>query len=313
MRVSRLHTSNFHWVSSIIVMVSMLVCTAAMSTEKSERPKLELPKTDIYLFDLDLRNTDSVISNGTNITQQQDYDNQPFFTSDSASFIFSSSDGYQIDVYEYFLETKQTRRLTNTSATEFSPTPSPDNQTIAFVSDRNGGIWAGKRGSINNPNWVLESSNNREPVGYFAWNHATHDLVYWSRYGFSLALVNQLTGSYHFVAGNTPPSTPHIIPDTNNFSFVHRQMNGQVWIKELNPTTKAIRPLIALNGDNTNYTWSPDNSILMIQDGQLYRWKMGTEDNWKAVADLTKLGLKNANRLAVSPDGSKLAIVAAAE
>jgi len=283
--------------------------TSAIAAQVEERPKLNFPHTDIFVFDLDLNSSGMALSEGKNATQRTGYDNQPYFTIDSTSFIYSRADDYQTDVYEYFLKTNKTKRLTDSPATEFSPTPSPSNKLIAFVSDRNGGIWFGDRKKLDKPKWVLEASDNREPVGYFAWNHETEDLLYWSRYGFSMALVNRKTGSYHFVAGNTPPSTPHIIPGTQKFSFVHRQTNGQVWIKELDPNTKAIRPLIMVNGTNMNYTWAPDGSILMVQNNKLNRWEGGSDSGWSIIADLQELGVSNANRLAVSPDGNHLAVV----
>lgn len=281
-------------------------------TEEKEKPRIDFPHTDIFLFNLDLNNNENALSGGKNVTQRAGYDNQPRFTSDSTSFVYSRADDYQTDIYEYFLDTNQSKRLTHSAATEFSPTPSPDNALIAFVSDRNGGIWFADRKQLNKPKWLLEASDNREPVGYFAWNHETEDLLYWSRYGYSMALVNRKSGSYHFVAGNTPPSTPHIVPGTNKFSFVHRQTSGQVWIKELDPKTKAIRPLITVNGNNMNYAWTSDGSILMIQDNQLNRWKSGSENGWSVIADLAALGISSANRLAVSPDGKRLAVVGVA-
>ena len=61
------------------------------------------------------------------------------------------------------------------------------------------------------------------------------------------------------------PVSPQIIPGTDNFSFVHRQGNGEVWIKELNPTTFSIRPLVMIEGENHHYAWTPNGSILMAQ------------------------------------------------
>ena len=284
----------------------------AEQAEVKQKPRVDFPHTDIFLFNLDLSNSENALSAGKNVTQRAGYDNQPYFTSDSTSFVYSRADDYQTDVYEYFLHSNQIKRLTDSAATEFSPTPSPDNSVIAFVSDRNGGIWAGERKNLDKPEWLFEAADNREPVGYFAWNHATEDLLYWSRYGFNMALVNRTTGDYHFVAGNTPPATPHIIPGTNKFSFVHRQTNGQVWIKELDPKSKAIRPLISVSGSNMNYTWTPDGSILMIQDNKLNFWKNGSNSGWSTIADLTTFGVSNANRLAVSPDGKRLAVVGVA-
>ena len=121
-----------------------------------------------------------------------------------------------------------------------------------------------------------------------------------------MRLVHESKDLFHYVSGNAVPSSPHIIPGTENFSFLHRQGNGQVWIKELNPTTLAIRPITAVVGNNTHYTWAPDQSIFMLNGTKLHRWK---DKKWSEVADLAKHGIASGTRLAISPDGSKLAVV----
>jgi hypothetical protein len=47
-------------------------------------------------------------------------------------------------------------------------------------------------------------------------------------------------------------------------------------------------------------------------DSTLYRWRSG-EPNWTVVANLGALGLRNVTRLAVSPKGDRLALVAEAK
>jgi Tol biopolymer transport system component len=274
-----------------------------------DRPKANFPETEIFLFALDLNAQDNIISGGKNVTNRDGYDNQPFFTKDSASFIYSRGDEYQTDVYEYFLESGELRRLTHSATTEFSPTPTPDNLGISFVSDRNASIWLGKRDDIENPEWVQANNNNREPIGYYAWNHTTGDILYWSQYGFSVSLTHESSQNFHFISGHAVPSTPHIIPGTNNFSFVHRQTNGQVWIKEFNPENKSIRPITPVVGSNANYGWTPDGSILMIENDKLYQWSAESTAGWRQIADLSEFGIHSANRVAISPDARKLAVV----
>jgi hypothetical protein len=286
---------------------------AAETPAVKEREKADFPETEIFLFDLDLANTENPLSNGQNVTNRSGYDNQPYFTKDSDSFLYSRSDDYQTDAYEYFLKTGEHKRLTHSDKSKFSPTPSPDNSQLSFVFERNNSIWHADRGDEDNPKWSMEVPAIEEPVGYFARNYETGDILYWSRYGFNVSLTNVDKQAYHYVAGNAVPSTPHIIPGTNNFSFVHRQANGEVWIKELDPITKSVRPLTPIVGQNANYGWTPNGSILMIENDKLYRIipdsDKDTDPSWEEVADLAMHGVKNANRVAISPNGAKLAVV----
>lgn len=281
----------------------------SISNAVADKPKANFPETEIFLFDLDLGAAESKLSNGANVTQRAGYDNQPYFTPNSESFVYSRGDDYQTDVYEYFIASGKIKQLTDSPATEFSPTPTADNSSLTFVSDRNASIWLAQRDDASNPKWLIEHTNNREPIGYYAWNQRTGDILYWSQYGFSVSLTNSETATYHFVTGHAVPSTPQIIPNTDNFSFTHRQSNGQVWIKAVDPKTKSVTPLISIVGSNSNYAWAPDGTVLTIERDILYQATIGDEQGWRQIADLSKFGVQGAYRLAISPNGAKLAVV----
>ena len=58
--------------------------------------------------------------------------------------------------------------------------------------------------------------------------------------------------------------------------------------------------------------WTPDGTLLMAHGGKLHAWRQGATQ-WSIVADLDAAGLRNVTRLAVSPKGTHLALVAAAQ
>ena len=294
------------WAFAIIVLMSCVV----FADESDERKKVDYPESDIFLFDV-LKDGDQVtVGNGRNVTNRPGYENQPFFTNDSRSFLFSQSDAYQTDVFEYFIDTGETKQVTKTDTMEFSPQPSPNNDTISFVTDGEGAnqsVWHINRDD-KTPVWTLKDQPEREPVGYYSWNHDTGYILFWSRYGFNVRFVHETKKLSHYISGNAVPTSPHMIPGTKFFSFLHRQGNGQVWIKELNPETLAVRPVTPVIGNNTHYGWAPDGSIVMMEGTVLHRWAPDAE-GWQKVADLGVQGLASATRVAVSPDGKKLAVV----
>jgi Tol biopolymer transport system component len=293
-----------------LILLTTLACVSGLcSAEEESEAKDAPPETEIFLFDIDLSLKDNVLSNGSNVTNWPAYDNQPSFTKGSNSFVFSRANKGNTDVYEYFLDSGETQQLSSSDATEYSPTPSPDNKSISFVSDRNSSIWSASREDLNKPKPAQSGNDNGEPIGYYAWNHKTGDILYWSQYGFSVTLIHQSSDDYHFISGHAIPSTPHIIPGTDNFSFVHRQTNGVDWIKEFNPETKAVRPIMPIVGTNANYTWTPDGSILMIEGDKLYRWTEKSNEDWVQIADISTFSIKGSYRLAISPNSKKLAVV----
>ena len=299
---------------------SMIMCSLALtgmvcSQEPQKPTALELPECDIFLFDLIESDDGLSISNARNITNRPGYDNQPWFTPNSESILYSANGAPdRTDVYEYFFESGETKQVTDSPDQEYSPQISPDNRTLSFVTDgptANQSIWSTERES-GVDHWLLKTQGEREPVGYYSWNHRTGDLLYWSRYGFSIRLVRLTESESHYISGNAPPTSPHIIPGTDKFSFVHQQGNGEVWIKELDPETLAVRPLTIIAGSNRNYAWMPGGQIVMANDGQLFRWSPDS-DGWQAFANLGEHGLTGVTRVSVSPDGKKLAVVGSNE
>ena len=177
--------------------------------------------------------------------------------------------------------------------------------------ERNRSIWELSRDAPDEPRWLLEAARVDEPVGYFARNHRSGDVLFWSRYGYNVALSHVGEPRYHFVSGHAVPASPHLIPGSTEFSFVHRQTNEEVWIKAVDPDTRAVRPLTPIVGSNANYAWTPDGAILQIEGTVLHRWREGA-DGWEAISDLADHGLASAYRIAVSPDGARVAVVGTA-
>lgn len=296
----------------VIVAVFLPAVTAAQDAKKdAPREKVDFPETEIFLFELNEGENVS-ISGGENVTSRKGYDNQPSFTPDSQSFLYSRSDDYQTDVYEYNIAERTHQQITRTTRNEFSPMATPDNKRISFVNDGPNAaqnIAVMMRSAPSNADLLLPSNGLREPVGYYSWNHESGDVLYWSRYGFNVSLAHEDKKTARYVSGDAVPSTPHIIPGSRHFSFVHRQGDEAVWIKSLDPETHAIRPLVSLPGSNANYVWSPAGAIFLIEKDVLYRWKENETEGWENVASLSEFKIKNAARLSISPDGKKLAIV----
>jgi hypothetical protein len=75
-------------------------------------------------------------------------------------------------------------------------------------------------------------------------------------------------------------------------------------------TAPLIRP--AGGAADPYLAWIPDGTLLMAVNSTVYRWRIG-EPDWTVVADLERFGLREMSRLAVSPKGDRLAIVARAK
>ena len=57
------------------------------------------------------------------------------------------------------------------------------------------------------------------------------------------------------------------------------------------------------------HAWTPSGLLLMAEESMLYQYDADGAANWQLVADLSPL--RDITRLAVSPSGDRLALVAA--
>ena len=295
---------------TLTLALTMVVTMGAAQAEEDKTPKFGA-NSEVHLFELSNVDKSYSIQNGHNISNNDDYDSQPYFMPSSQSVLFASArDGKQTDIYEYDIGTKQTTQLTETEHSEFSPKPVGNTGNVSFVSEGYNPyqtVWQLDR-KTGQQSWLL---NSKEPVGYYQIDEPTGDVLFWSRYGWSVQYLNLKRNENRFVSGHALPSTPQKIPNSNRFSFVHRQTNGMVWIKAFDPKDFSVTHVAPIFDSNHDYTWAPNGDILRFDNGKLSVWPAGNKSfNWTTGQDVSQLVKGKLGRLSVSPDGKYLALVA---
>ncbi len=277
------------------------------------------PDTEIYLAPIKFAEGSITVGEPQDITNNPGYDNQPFFTADSRSILFTSvrGGGTATDIYRYDIPTAQTTQVINTAESEYSPTITPSG-TLAVIrveldADKTQRLWQFTADG-RNPRVVLESV---KPVGYQAWADDHTVALYIlgaNRAPATLQLADTKTGQARVVATDIGRSLQRMpgTGDTRHISFVQRDTTGWV-VKELDPATgtvSALAPAIDRESADLDTAWAPDGTLLAVRRGTLYAWRRG-QSGWKEVASLERMGLSGISRLAVSPRGNYIAIVAA--
>ena len=104
--------------------------------------------------------------------------------------------------------------------------------------------------------------------------------------------------------------SPELAAKLSDPAAISRELQkiGAATLLGRNLRVRSTRPL------NTADTlaWTPDGTLLMAVNSTVYRCRLGELD-WTVVANLEALGLRELSRLAVSPKGDRLAIVAHAK
>jgi hypothetical protein len=270
------------------------------------------PGTDIFLADLNARGARVTVGVPANVTHRTGYDNQPFFTPDGRGFLYTSVSGGQADIWRYDLATGRSVPLTTTPESEYSATPLPDGSGFSVVRvepDSTQRLWQFDWDGAH-PTLVLPAV---KPVGYHAWGDATTVAL------FVLGVLGQpatlqvadlRTGTATLVARDIGRGVQRV-PGRSAISFVQKGADSVWMIAELDLATRQIRALVRALPGVDQYSWTPSGVLLMAKGAKLYEWRPGSSVDWQEVADFTTHGLVTITRLAVSPRGDRLALVAA--
>ena len=269
------------------------------------------PATDIYLADLRVASGRISVGVPVNVTARPGYDNQPFFLPDGHAFLYTSiREDSQADIYRYDIEAQTSIRLTTTRESEYSPTPLPDGSGFSAVrveADSTQRLWAfdldGSR-----PRLVLDSI---KPVGYHAWadGHTLVLFVLGSPSTLQIADASSRGARGEVVARDIGRSLQRI-PGRPSVSFVQRDSVAGPWLEELDTRTHRVTKLVKAPPGADFFAWTPGGIVLTASGTKLYQWDPRRGSAWDEVADFAAAGLSSVTRLAVSPQGDRLAIVA---
>jgi hypothetical protein len=267
------------------------------------------PSTDIFLVDVTFQKSRHTIGRPLNVTAREGYDNQPMFLPDGGSFFYTSiREGRPTDIYRYTIASRADVRMTDTTEGEYSATPTPDGKFFSVIrveADSTQRLWKFPIAG-GTPSLVLE---NVKPVGYHTWIDDRTLLLFVLGNPATLQLANVTTGKSEVIASNIGRSL-HRIPGQNKMSFIHKVGPEEWYIKSFDPRTRQIAELVRTLPGAEDIAWTPDGAALIGKDAKLYMWNPSSDTNWQEIADFTSSGLKDITRLALSPKGDRLAIVA---
>ncbi len=322
----KLAAITFH--SSFILHPSafaLCLCCAGLALVISARAQqpipapTPLPDNDIFVVKLQTRAGQLEFGQPVNITQHAGYDNQPSFLPDGQSLFYTSQrDDKQTDIYRYDFRGGATTQITTTPESEYSPTVMPGGKFFSVVrveADKTQRLWQFPLTPGGPPALVLE---NVKPVGYHLWLDA-HTLAL-----FVLGADGQpSTLQLVTIAKERPTavevSTLHVnigrslqrVPRKGQvFSFVHKVSADNWLVKLVDVGGHHTDTLIKTLPGSEDLAWLPDGTLIMAQGAKLFRFNPAHDTDWQAAHDFTAAGLTHITRLALSPKGDRLALIA---
>jgi hypothetical protein len=263
--------------------------------------------TDIYVAPLHQAGRNVTVGAPVNVTHRPGYDNQPSFTPDGASLLYTAiGDDGQADSWMIRLAgATAPRRLTNTAIGVYSPTVMPDGRSFSVIRvepDSTQRLWKFPLGG-GEPALVLERVR---PVGYHAWVDARTVVVYVLGNPSTLRVADVVTGDATPVASSVGRALVKV-PHHAAVNFVQIVRDSGQFLAEYDVARRSVRRLGRMPQGADYVAWTPAGALITAAGSRIYRWNDGA---WTVVADLASAGVRNISRLAISPGGDRLAFVA---
>src|SRR5438270_3159311 len=305
------NVSNYLRQAALAALIIIGLGAAARSQTPSPSPTATPGFSDIFIVDVKNEGGGRRFSQPVKITTLAGYNNQPSFLPDGRGILYTSIRAKQADIYRYDLRSGATSQVTKTPESEYSPTLMPDGKNVSVVRVEADGTQRLWKFSLNGgqPSLILE---HIKPVGYHLWiDDHTLALFILGAKGKpnTLQIVDVPTERAEVVAEN-PGRILRRIPHQNKFSFVHKISDREWTIKEFDLRTRTSASLTATLPGVEDYAWLPSGRLLMAKDSKLFSLVPLRGKNWEEIEDFSKAGLKGITRIAVSPKGDRMAIVA---
>lgn len=272
------------------------------------------PGTDIHLFQLAWSDGLPQLGAALPGIERPGYDNQPFFEYSGDTLLYTADDETgETDIWRLDLASGASAPVRRTpDESEYSPRTTPNGSEISYIYQPPGG-YAGNVYLARLDNSGRYAAETLAPVGYYAFSGDMRHVAV-----FALGEPNTL----QLIDREQTPETPvHIADEPGRSLFTSPRGNalyftladeaGRHHVQALNFATGETSEMFELPEGTQDFAIAlmPNDSVgFFAVDGARLLYRGG--DSWTEAGDLAAAGLTGITRLAVSPDLTRIAIVA---
>ncbi|MBK5257817.1 MAG: PD40 domain-containing protein [Vicinamibacteria bacterium] len=268
-----------------------------------------LAENEIFLAPLTGAGATLKIGTPKNISNHPGYDNQPKFEADGRGIVFTRADALsRTDIVRYEVATGKVAPVKETPESEYSATPMPDGRGYAVIRVELDGVQR---------LWRLDPAKEEaddllvatiRPIGYFAFPEPQVVAAFVLGNPATLQLIDLATEESKLIATNVGRSIQKA-PGRAAASFVHKLGPDDWMIKEVD-ATGMVKDIARTPKGREDYAWLNDGTLVISAGAKVLALRPGVDRDWREIADFSDLGLKDLTRLALSPRGDQIAIVA---
>lgn len=249
------------------------------------------PDTEIYLAPFSILSGKVTLGPPVNVSNSPGYDNQPSFTPDGKSVLFTSVRGGRkpdpgngaasgSDIYRFDIAASRVHQVTDTPESEYSPTVMPDGthfSTVRVEADGTQRLW---RFNMDGTQPVLVLADVK-PVGYHAWVGASTLALFVLGTPPTLQLADVTSARTEVVFKGINRSIQRM-PD-GRVSFVFRDSAAgappTLTVRALDVQSRAARTLVAVpaGASEADTAWTPDGTYFWLTTESCTRGATGSQ------------------------------------
>jgi dipeptidyl aminopeptidase/acylaminoacyl peptidase len=281
---------------------------------------------DIYLARITAAPGDArrlVVETPVNVTNRPGYDNQPSFTPDGRTVLYTSTrEDQQADIWAYRIDTRAVERLTRTAPeSEYSAAMMPDGRRFSVIRverDSAQRLWS--FALVGSDAQLLVSEV--KPVGYHAWAGTAHIAMFVLGQPNTLQLLDTRTRKLDTIITNIGRSLVALPragagsgaqPGADGgFSFVKRDSSAfALYTVQTGGAPQPVR-VATLPAGAEYVAWLTADRVITGTGSKLFLRDLSSGGDWTELADLTDVGATRISRLAAVEDrgGWWVAVVA---
>ncbi len=283
-------------IKSFLSLASVLCITGAIAQNNP----------DVFLADLSTsEDEETTISNLQNISKDPGYDNQPSFGTGNM-LLFSGNNNGQSDIYQY--HTRLGRKLLvggSPGGGEYSPMLSPDEKSISAVRLDTTGLqrlylYSDDDSKVLIPDLVVAYYTYYDKdriVGSFIDNDNLNLFVHNLNTNKTDTLLTGVGRSFHKVPGQEAVS----------YTTINDQERQDVYLLDMQTMESFFVTQLPIGV--SDYAWLNDSKIIIGSNSSLFVYDTFGGEQWQKLVDLDANTITNITRIAVSPTGSRIALV----
>ena len=271
---------------------------------------------EIFLADFTISDDKIELDNLKNVSINEGYDNQPWFSSDGETLLYTSNRDGETDIISLSVNSLEKIWLTETpNRSEYSPQFRPNTEELSYITLSKDGIQdfrnlelTVKNGQLGKIETILEKESI---IGYYHWFNRDSYLCFvlptdektstlqWHN------LSNHTDSTDKSIILNMPGRSFLPIPNTEYLSFIDKRTTP--WqIMSFDPLTLNINSIFDVLDQSEDFAWLP-NGYPVMGSGSILMYHNGHK--WSVLGDLSDTGITNITRLAINGESKKIAIV----